>query len=435
MSLGEIEHIVVLMLENRSFDCLLGTLYPPSPRFNGLPPGSFNTDLMGNRIPAWSHPGLSNAEMTIPAPDPGELFEDMNMQLFNGQPAAGMSGFAQNYQVQPDQPPYDPRNVMHHYEDHQVPVIRTLARHFAVCDSWHASAPCQTWPNRFFTHTGTAGGYVNNSPTHFPYLMPTVFGQLGDAGQSWRVYFHDIPQALTLEELWWHPFHFRHIDDFKKHARKGTLPAYSFIEPRYFALLSSLPNDQHPPHNVTLGEQLIAEVYNAVRQGPGWHKTLLIITYDEHGGLYDHVSPPAAKPPSPPQPGQFAFDRYGVRVPAVLVSPYIEPGTILRPSGDYPFDHTSIIATLRERFFPRAEPLTERVRFAPPVGPVLTLPTPSNDGPASVHALPYEPSGEEIKRAKRAPANHHQRALREAPLKIKLMMWAVRACARIVSLF
>ena len=435
MGLGAIEHIVVLMLENRSFDCLLGTLYPPSNRFKGLPAGAFNTDLLGNRIAAWSHPGLSDAEMTIPTPDPGELFEDVTMQIFNGRPTESMSGFAQNYQVQCEQALYDPKNVMHHYQDHQVPVIRSLARHFAVCDRWHASAPCQTWPNRFFAHTGTAGGYVNNMPTHFPYRMPTVFGRLRDAGKSSRIYFHDFPQALTLEELWWRPFHFRHFNDFRKHARKGTLPAYSFIEPRYFTLFSRLPNDQHPPHNVTLGEQLIAEVYNAVRHGKHWDKTLLIITYDEHGGLYDHEPPPPATPPSKAPAGQFAFDRYGVRVPAVLVSPYIEPGTILRPPGDRPFDHTSIIATLRERFFPNAKPLTARDGSAPHLGSVLKLPTPSNNGPETVRALPYEPSGEEIRRVKSAPPNHHQRALRKAPLRIKAMMWAVRACAWIVSLF
>lgn len=434
MSLQAIDHIVVLMLENRSFDCLLGTLYPPSQQFNGLPPGSFNLDLMGNPIPIWSRPGITNAAMTVPTPDPGEQFEDMNMQLFNGRLTADMTGFAQNYQVQSEHPPYDPKNVMHYYQDEQVPVLRELARRFAVSDSWHASAPCQTWPNRFFAHTATAGGYVNNLPTHFPYRMPTVFGQLQEAGQSWGIYFHDFPQALTLEELWPHPLHFRLFDDFKKHAKKGALPAYSFIEPRYFTLFS-LPNDQHPPHNVTLGEQLIAEVYNAVRQSPAWHKTLLIITYDEHGGIYDHATPPPAVPPSPPQAGQFAFDRYGVRVPAVLVSPYIAPGTVLRPDGPHPFDHTSIIATLRQRFFPQAAPLTDRDRSAPHLGPVLTLPTPSNDGPAAVHALPYEPSRDEIRRAISAPPNHHQRALKESPFGVKALMRTVRACAWIRSLF
>lgn len=431
MSLQEIDHVVVLMLENRSFDCLLGTLYPRSEEFEGLPTDASNTDLTGHPHKVWDSHGLGDEAMSVPTPDPGELFEDMNMQLFNGRTHAGMTGFAQNYQVQSEAPPYHPRNVMHHYEEHQVPVLRQLAKSFAVSDQWHASAPCQTWPNRFFAHTGTAGGYANNEPVHFPYRMPTIFGRLQKKGLPWRVYFHDMPQALTLEELWPHIFHFRLFDDFKKDARDGKLPAYSFIEPRYFTDLS-LPNDQHPPHNVTLGEQLIAEVYNAVRQGKSWRKTLLIITYDEHGGIFDHVPPGEAVPPSEERTEPFNFDRYGVRVPAVLVSPYIKEGTILRSKGRYPFDHTSIIATLRKRFDLGA-PLTDRDAAAPDLEGVFTLSEPVNDGPAEVRANPYEPSREEIRKAKAAPPNHHQRALNRAPPRVhyvRVLAWVLSKLRR-----
>jgi phospholipase C len=310
---------------------------------------------------------------------------------------------------------------MHYYTPQQVPVISLLAKQFAVCDQWFASAPCQTWPNRFFLHTGTAGGYQNNSPAHFPYLMNTVFNRLNEAGKSWGIYYHDFPQTLTLTNLWPHLTHFHFFDDFKADASHGNLPAYSFIEPRYFPDLK-LPNDQHPPHNVGMGEALIADVYNAVRSSPNWPTTLLIITYDEHGGCYDHVPPPLAVPPDNNSPQPFGFDRYGVRVPAVLISPFIAPGTILRAVPDanvphngppYPFDHTSIIATVR-KCFNLGGPLTNRDAVAPDLESVLNLDSADNNGPAKVTPLSYVVSDTELQAALNAPLNGFQKAMHEA---------------------
>jgi phospholipase C len=416
MALQDIDHIVVLMLENRSFDSILGRLYPKGPGFEGLDGTESNPDAAGNDVDVWTGGGTDTADMSIPTPDPGELFTDINMQVFGAPdapvpPVATMSGFARNYQAQTASPPYDPRSVMHYFTPEQVPVISALARQFAVCDCWHASAPCQTWPNRFFVHTGTAGGYQNNSPPHFPYQMPTIFQRLENAGVPWKVYFHDVPQALTLSELWLHMDHFRPFDEFLDDAKSGELPAYSFLEPRYFTDLA-LPNDQHPPHNVTLGEQLIAQVYNALRQGPRWSKTLLLIIYDEHGGNFDHVPPPPATPPDDRPTEPFNFDRYGVRVPAVIVSPYIKAGTVLRPTGDVPFDHTSVIATLRARF-DLGPPLTNRDAVAPDLAGVLQLALPENDGPESLEPLPYEPSPDDVAAARAAPLNGHQQGLTE----------------------
>jgi len=140
-------------------------------------------------------------------------------------------------------------------------------------------------------------------------------------------------------------------------------------------------------------------------------QTLLVITYDEHGGCYDHVAPSAAVPPEPPRPGQtFAFDRYGVRVPAVIVSPYVEPGTIFGKSSAVPFDHTAIIATVRKRFG-ISEALTARDAQAPDLDSVLTLPRPSNLGPLRLRALPYGPSPETAAVAQTKPLNSMQKAL------------------------
>jgi phospholipase C len=430
-----IDHIVVLMLENRSFDCMLGALYPGRADFNGLSGIERNqldpSDPSSPSIGVWNSHVINSATMTIPDPDPGELYVDINQQLFGqappvsgaaaGTPTAatipGMSGFVANYLLQKGSPV--PQDIMHFFLPPQLPVISELAKAFAVCDQWHASAPCQTWPNRFFVHTGTANGYVNNAPAHFPYEMPTVFNQLLDAKMDvgldpWKVYFHDFPQSLTLAKLWEHVDRFRVFAEFKQDAAAGNLPAYSFMEPRYFPDLLP-PNDAHPPHDVTLAEQLIAEVYNSVRNSPNWDRTLLIITFDEHGGCYDHVPPPAAVPPDDPPSTPFAFDRYGVRVPAVLISPWIAAGTILKEAAGVaiPFDHTSVIATLGKRWDLGA-PLTARVASAPDVESVLTLPTASNNGPASIVAPPYGGTNEDLQRALHAPLNDFQSALHEA---------------------
>src|SRR5262245_24119313 len=162
---------------------------------------------------------------------------------------------------------------------------------------------------------------------------------------------HDIAQAHTLLKLFLLSDHFHFYRQFQADCQSSQLPSYSLIEPQYYPDMAHPENDQHPPSVVTLGEQLIADVYNRLRSSKLWIKTLLIITYDEHGGCHDHVPPPSATQPETPRPDQvFKFDRFGVRVPAVIVSPYVKPGTILRPPGAVPYDHTSIIATLRKRF-------------------------------------------------------------------------------------
>jgi phospholipase C len=416
MALSDIDHIVVLMLENRSFDSMLGRLYPNQKDFDGLTLAETNRDNTGDIIPVWAAGGIGADAMSVPTPDPGEMFTDINTQIF-GQPNPvittnpTMSGFVRNYQQQTAEPAatYDPESVMHYYTPDQIPILSTLARNFAVSDRWHAAAPCQTWPNRFFVHTATANGYENNSPPRFPYDMPTIYTALEKAFATWKIYFHDIPQSLTLSELWPKIAKFHFVEQFVQDAQVGALPNYSFIEPRYFAD-ADLPSDQHPPHDITLGEQLIAKIYNAVRTGPAWNKTLLIITYDEHGGCYDHAKPPAATPPGAQVTMPFAFDRFGIRVPAVFISPYIAAGTIARPPGATPFDHTSIIATLRKRFA-IPTPLTNRDAAAPDLAAVLNLQSPRTDCPNALTALSYVASPADVATARAAPLNGHQAAL------------------------
>jgi len=418
-----IDHIVVLMLENRSFDTLLGGLYPKSAQFNGLGGQEENTyqDRNGvqHTIKVWNSQGV---RMDTPNPDPGEEFDDMTYQLFKtSQPDLAMvptmSGFAQNYYnficrdptaqeelrkkrgvekvegqiLEPTEA--EIADIMHYFGPAQVPVITQLARSFAVSDMYHASAPNQTWPNRFFAHTGTADGYENNTPTHFPYTKKTIFTRFNDLNRDngWKIYCHDVPQSVTLSNLWPHPESFKSFDQFKEDASKGRLPSYSFIEPRYYQE-AQFPNDMHPPHNVRHGEQLVADVYNTLRKSPQYKKTLFVITADEHGGCYDHEPPTAAIPPEPPRAGQkFNFNRYGVRVPAVFVSPIITPQTILRPpvgSQAPVFDHASIISSVRNCFV-LGGPLTARDAVAPDFSSVLNMPEGEyNMGPEEIIAPP-----------------------------------------------
>jgi phospholipase C len=427
---ADIQHVVVLMLENRSFDCMLGRLYPDDPDYQGLTLKEFNT-YAGSAFGVWNDVTLTPFSASLPDPDPGELFTDMNLQLFGraGRTAArpDMSGFAESYATQSKDGSHHPSAVMHYFTPEQVPVISKLARSFGVCDQWFASAPCQTWPNRFFAHTGTSLGHVDNSTFPVPFDAPSLFGRLQEQGKSWRVYFHDVPQSIMLKDVWLHALlHYRLFDQFLADAHTGALPNYSFIEPRYFADLfkNLIPNDAHPPHDVIYGEQLIARVYNALRSSPCWGQTLFIITYDEHGGCYDHVPPPAAVSPDDvvANADGFDFNTYGVRVPAVVVSPYIPAGTKIRAAVDgegsgVPFDHTSIIKTVCE-VFGLGGALTERDAAAPSLLGVLSLAAPTNGGPVSIDLPPVPaPSVRVVERAAAVP-NGMQASLASAAVHL-----------------
>lgn len=437
-ALKKIKHIVVLMMENRSFDNLLGWLYadekpPRGQEFEGLHAGLWNP--LDNRdadalqfieqiyVQKNGEPSkISKSEalkssvpdFTLPKPDPGEGFKDTNHQLFQyydvtseHPPQPTMLGFVNDYASAMmfgtyayGDSPSDPRRIMICYTPEQTPVLSTLAKQFAVCDQWFCSVTSHTLPNRDFVHAATSCGQVNNHPNQYCDAR-TIYNQIQDAiiqgnraDLSWKVYSGtQSGKPFSLTRLIMTKLHdsafdanFVSIQEFYKDAAQGTLPGYSFLEPQF-----SPPgqNDQHPPSDIRTGEKLIADVYNSIVNSPQWTETLFVITYDEHGGSYDHFPPPAqAVPPDGKgAPGQFGFtfNRFGVRVPTVLISPYIEAGTICRPAGRTPFDHTSIIATVRNRFGLDGH-LTERDKAAPDISCVLTLDTPRTDKP-EVHPL------------------------------------------------
>ncbi len=365
-SLSKIDHIVVLMFENRSFDNVLGTLYPASENFNGL---SFNgTEFNLNPgspdiYPVWNQPGTDTATMTIPNPDPGEAFQDMNLQLFGTTLAEGqnpqvasMGGFVWDYAPNTPYPsgipngdewPTLPRtgsagnlakpgDIMHYFSTNssngnpaQLPVTGKLGKAFGVSDTWFASSPTQTWPNRFFLNCASSAGAVNNVDyTNQDYLhvpLDSVFEALDQGTPStanWKVYFGDAPIAWTIKYVWdiWNnnsnfcPFY---DEQFASDCQNNSLPKYSLIEPRYTSHLGT-PNSNHPPDDMTYGEILLADVYNTIRNSPSWESTLLIVTYDEHGGCYDHMMPafnatPPGKGWTLPKTSWFPFYRFGVR--------------------------------------------------------------------------------------------------------------------------
>jgi phospholipase C len=237
-----------------------------------------------------------------------------------------------------------------------LPATSALARNFVVCDHWFSSVPGPTWPNRFFVHAGTAGGHLVTPETPgqlasqfwgSAYRMRCIFENLMDRGYTWKVYFDDYAQAYALRNLHAHVDRFQKFEQFAVDVQAGALPTYSFIEPRSFSGPGYPANDQHPPHHLLDGERLIANVYDTLRGEEAiWRRCLLVLLYDEHGGFYDHVTPPRAVPPDArvAAPSGFRFDRLGVRVPALLVSPWVAGG-----QADHTvYDHTSLPATLKK---------------------------------------------------------------------------------------
>src|SRR5450755_1938320 len=304
-----------------------------------------------------------------------------------------MQGFIQNYFTVCNDP-NRAKDVMKCFSANTLPNLTYLARNYAVCDRWFSSVPGPTLPNRSFAHAATSLGSAVGPP--FLGNLHTIYSVLNAQQVSAKIYYHDWTMALTFKELLGDQTkYFGLFDDFLNDCKDPqALPNYCFIEPRYNADDSGgahEPADQHPDHDVRDGEALIQEVYNALRTNPDvWHKTVLLIVYDEHGGLYDHVAPPACVNPdglnstAPP----FDFTRLGVRVPAVMVSPYIKAGTVIGSADNTFYDRASIIATARKLFMPPSQdaPLTERDKNAATFDHVLNLATPDNN-PAAARAV------------------------------------------------
>lgn len=467
-ALSQFDYIVVLMMENRSFDNLVGYCYDPAT----LPPGKSFDGVIGKNLSNPIPPDADQAERGVvafepgfvydnPNPDPGEPYPNVNTQLFNtvipasnrGLPTASLSppynlpdpvpavppmnGFVNDYigafTLERGRPPtYDEyRIIMQGYQPASLPVTNTLAQQFAVCDHWHCAVPSQTFCNRSFFNSGQSGGFVVNEP--YPKWLSqnpatTIFNRIQDANicdLDWGVYF-DSEDLISLTGLIHYQAlkpilnpRFRSMGSFYADVRAGLLPRYTFVEPRLFLN----HNDMHPPaalfgdfippSSLLPGEVLINDIYNAIRQsnsanGNNFRNTLFIVTFDEHGGCYDHAPPPAGVPPyDDASPGEmdFRFDRLGARIPTILISAFIEPGTIINT----PLEHNSVMRTICQKW--RLGSLTNRDAAATDLGFVFnrSSPRPQSEWP-EITPLPVPPYGDDETAGNR-PLNGLQRAV------------------------
>jgi phospholipase C len=419
-----IEHVFVLMLENRSFDHMFGFS-----GLRGVDPDGNPTELIAadpsrdtNVNPATSAtlPAGTPADFQLKNVDvdPGHEFEDTLVALCEtdhydpalGYPTITNKGFIQNYL---DDGATDPDRIMKCFTPDQLPVLTTLAREFAICDQWFSSLPGPTWPNRFFLLAASSGG-LDGSPSKLDVVTSTtiegyrfsngnVFDLLDNYCVEWKIFEGDeFPVSFALSGMNLNALQGR-FDDFENFASalqsSSFGPKFVFIEPKYGAhdFDATGPGDftcgnsMHPLDDVTRGEKLVKDIYEAIRNSPHWERSLLVVTFDEHGGFYDHVAPPPAVPPGDTitesyVQHHFRFDQLGVRVPALVISPRTPRGVI----DHTVYDHTSMLATV-ERLFGMKN-LTERDKAANDFSHLFALETPRADAPVTLPDPAVNPS-------------------------------------------
>ena len=332
--MDQIDHIVVLMLENRSFDNILGALSLP-PAQGGLGRGDVNGLRGGesNQYNGASYPVFPYASTTFrDGPCHESACVERQLRHDNGGFAFDFEGVRKNEPI---------GAVMGYYPIAMLPIYEFLSKEFVVCDRWHASVPGPTWPNRLYSLAGQSDGQHNNSMPHVGYGLKTIFEHLHDFGVSWGYYAHDrVFSFLRVFRRFLASNEIRAFGQFYRDAAAGTLPSVAWLEPEFGTRPGSVSNDDHPPGDLLPGQRLVGKVYDALRASPAWPRTVFILTYDEHGGLYDHVVPPAAAD------DRSDFRQYGLRVPAFLISPLVPGGAV----ADQLLDHTSILKTILERF-------------------------------------------------------------------------------------
>lgn len=382
--LDALKHIVVLMMENRSFDHMLGSLKAVDPQIDGVDGAQWNPDTMGNQVCVRP---LAEFQSQLD-PDPNHHFSAVDLQIFGGsqgaERVANMQGFVRSYYQQREDVSHS-QKIMYYFPDYKLPVLTSLAKNFAVFNRWFASIPGPTICNRAFVHYGTSFGQVGMN-MFYP-RGKSVYERLQDAGRTAKLYYFDqASSTMEVVNLLQHQPHlFGTYDQFVADCKSGTLSDYSFIEPNYTDHDSDdgvqLACDQHPDHNVQAGELFVAAVYNAIRSNPDlWTSTALLLVYDEHGGIYDHVPPPSCTPDGysagPADTGlnyTFHFDRLGVRVPAVLISPWVPKGLVV-PS-ERVFEHASIPNTVTRHFLGGNTIGTEREQHSETFLDLLSLET------------------------------------------------------------
>lgn len=352
--LAPIDTIVVLCMENRSFDHYLGSLSMLEGRaVDGLTGAETNPDPNGVPIPVFK---LNNFTVS----DPPHGWDPVHEQWNEGKNDGFVTAHAGVHQ----------QEVMGYHVRDQIPVTYALADASVVCDRYFASVLGPTWPNRFYLHGATSEGNKSNLPA---FGFTSIFDRLDDAGVSHKNYFSDIP--------WCSGAYFKvsglaSIDQFFADAEAGQLPAFTLIDPNFFG---SNANDDHPNHDVRLGQAFIATVFTALAKSPHWNRCLFVLTYDEHGGFFDHVPPPPVIDDDP------EFDHLGFRVPTLVAGPFVRRGCTVSTT----FEHSSVPRTLAVRFGLQSlnarmdaandfsvclDPATFEKPQAPPTLPQVTVP-------------------------------------------------------------
>lgn len=344
--LAGIDHVVVLMMENRSFDHYFGALKLVEGRaVDGLSGGETNPSLGLGEV------GVYKSDEFHPK-DPPHEWDECHVQFNLGD----NNGFV--FENEKKNPGFGAQVMGYHVRE-QLPVLYALADNFALCDRWFAAVMGPTWPNRYYLNACTSGGGKSNFPDPF---LDTLFHACDDAGLTSRIYFTDVPWvagAFPLVPTVWGKLADgfggfsldalvgpHTLDRFFDDVAAGDLPNFTVLDPGFTS------NDDHPEHSPELGQILIGTVYKALAESPLWAKTLLIITYDEHGGFYDHVPPPETVDDEP------EFTQLGFRVPALVIGPRVRKGCVVSTQ----FEHCSVGATLMRRF--GIPPLNERMATA-----------------------------------------------------------------------
>lgn len=400
---GPIKVVVVMVMENRSFDHMLGWLKSLNPEIDGLTGKECNSK--NTTDPDSEMVCVSNIAEFVD-PDPGHSFQAIREQIFGGNDTTAnpppMNGFAQQAETMY----YEgfSKTVMSGFRPEVVPAYGALAMEYAVFDRWFASVPTSTQPNRFYVHSATSMGVMSNVKQELVEGFPqkTIFDSILDAGHSVGIYYQNIPATLFYRNLrkvkYVNKFH-DYTLKFKQHARRGVLPNYVVIEQRYFDTKMLPANDDHPSHDVSEGQAFVKEVYETLRASPQWKEMLFVITYDEHGGFYDHVPTPVHNVPNPdglvgPEPYYFDFKRLGVRVPTLMISPWINKGTVVHgaegPTPDSQYEHSSLPATVRKIFNLKDGFLTARDAWAGTFEHILTQrKSPRIDCPKEIPSPPW----------------------------------------------
>lgn len=358
------------MLENRSFDHIFGF----RPGVEGLKGNESNlldpTKPESDTNPAFF---VSNGApyKVLAGEGPSHSINGSNVQLCNWKDGPDAqhpmlnNGFVHNYNNEltladrvpnPGQPVI--RVVMEGFPPSQLPSINALADSFCICDHWFSEVPGPTQPNRLYMHAATSAGYAHNVWSQ-KFDVPTIYNHLQDAGCTWATYEFDQNEVREFNQVSAQSQNFKDFSAFAVDTRQGTLANYSFILPRFLnSKTGDMANSQHAPEDARYGDNLVADVYDALRANEAlWAKSVLIVIYDEHGGFYDHVIPPFSDVPNPdginsPVAGdasfapKFAFDRLGFRVPAVIASPWVKAGRV----DSTRYQHTSVLATLKNMF-------------------------------------------------------------------------------------